>query len=58
MSDMSSMNRERKKRELKRQMISTPGQAQAIRYQAKVGDSGEVSAVKVATVGFTIAAAE
>ena len=33
MSDMSSMNRERKKRELKRQMISTPGQAQAIQEE-------------------------
>ena len=32
------------------------GQALAIRYQAKVGDSGEVSAVKAATVVFTIAA--
>ena len=34
------------------------GQALAIQYQAKVGDSGEVSAVKAATVVFTIAAAE
>ena len=34
------------------------GQTLAIRYQAKVGDSGEVSAVKAATVVFTIAAAE
>ena len=34
------------------------GQALAIRYQAKVGDSGEVSAVKAATVVFTIAAAD
>ena len=37
MSDMSSMNRERKKRELKRQMISTPGQAQAIQEEAAAG---------------------
>ena len=34
------------------------GQALSIRYQAKVGDSGAVSAVKAATVVFTIAAAE
>ena len=34
------------------------GQALAIQYQAKVGGSGEVSAVKAATVVFTIAAAE
>ena len=36
----------------------TPGQALAIRYQAKVGDSGAVSAAKAATVVFTIAAAD
>ena len=35
-----------------------PGKALAIQYQAKVGDSGEVSAVKAATVVFTIAAAD
>lgn len=34
------------------------GKALAIQYQAKVGDCREVSAVKAATVVFTIAAAE
>lgn len=34
------------------------GQALAIHYRAKVGGSGQVSAVKAATVVFTIAAAE
>ena len=34
------------------------GKALAIRYQAKVDTASEVSAVKAATVVFTIAAAE